>query len=67
MDFVVDVLVRFFRKSREEAVRVMLDVHRNGVGVAGVYPFSIAETKAAQVTEAARGEGMPLRCTVSPE
>ena len=67
MDFVVDILVRFFRKSGEEAVEVMLDVHRHGVGVAGVYPFSIAETKVAQVTEAARDEGMPLLCSLSPE
>jgi len=64
MDFVVEVLKAYFAKSTEEAVRVMLQVHQAGRGVAGVYSHEIAETKASQVMEAARARGFPLRCTV---
>jgi len=67
MDFVVEVLMRFFGKSELEAVRVMLEVHHAGVGVAGVYPFEIAETKVAQVTRAAQQAEYPLQCTLEPE
>lgn len=67
MDFVIDVLSRFFRKSQEEAMAVMLEVHHKGHGVAGVYSSDIAETKAKQVVDYAREHGYPLRCTVEPE
>ncbi|MCS7057748.1 MAG: ATP-dependent Clp protease adapter ClpS [Meiothermus sp.] len=67
MDFVVEVLMRYFRKSEAEAVRIMLQVHHTGVGVAGVYPFEIAETKVNQVRAAAQREGHPLQCTLEPE
>lgn len=67
MDFVVYVLMRFFKKSELEATRIMLQVHYAGVGVAGVYPFEIAETKVNQVIAAARAEGHPLQCTIEPE
>ncbi len=67
MDFVVEVLMRFFKKSELEATRVMLQVHHAGVGVAGVYPFEIAETKVNQVMDAASAEGHPLQCTMEPE
>ncbi|MCX7602044.1 MAG: ATP-dependent Clp protease adapter ClpS [Meiothermus sp.] len=67
MDFVVFVLMRFFKKSELEATRIMLQVHHAGVGIAGVYPFEIAETKANQVMELARAEGHPLQCTIEPE
>jgi len=50
-----------------EAIKLMLDVHQKGVGVAGVFPRDIAETKATQAVELARGEGMPLKCTTEPE
>lgn len=66
-DFVVFVLMRFFRKSAEEANRITQDVHQKGVGLAGVYPFELAETKATQVIRAARQEGHPFRATVEPE
>ena len=67
MDFVVDVLVRFFRKSEAEAVRIMLAVHQAGVGICGVYPHEIAETKVNQVMDAAQAEGHPLQCMMEPE
>ena len=67
MEFVVDVLVRFFRKTATEATQIMLQVHTLGVGVAGAYTREVAETKVAQVTEAAREEGFPLLLTMEPE
>lgn len=67
MEFVVEVLKRFFQKSEAEAMEVMLKVHQEGRGVAGVYSFEIAETKAAQVEDAARSRGFPLKCTYEPE
>lgn len=67
MDFVLYVLERFFNKSQAEAEKVMLEAHQKGVSVAGVYPFEIAETKVAQVLDAAKGEGYPLRVRLEPE
>lgn len=66
MDFVVAVLMRFFRKSESEATRIMLQVHEQGVGLCGVYSFEIAETKVHQVEQAAQQAGHPLRCTMEP-
>ena len=51
MEFVVHVLERFFQKNREEATRIMLHVHRRGVGVCGVYTYEVAETKVTQVMD----------------
>jgi ATP-dependent Clp protease adaptor protein ClpS len=67
MEFVVHVLERFFAKPREEAVQIMLHVHRRGVGVCGVYTFEVAETKVAQVIELARRHQHPLQCTMEKE
>ena len=67
MEFVVHVLERFFAKSREEATQIMLHVHRRGVGVCGVFTYEVAETKVNQVTEFARRNQHPLRCTLEKE
>ena len=64
MEFVVEVLQRYFHKEGEEAMRVMLEVHRKGKGIAGIYTRDIAETKVTQVTEDARSRGFPLKCTL---
>ncbi len=64
MEFVVLVLERFFRKSHEDATRIMLHVHQRGVGVCGVYPFDVAETKVTQVIDFARRHEHPLQCTM---
>ncbi len=67
MEFVVHVLERFFGKSRQEATTIMMHVHRRGVGVCGVYTYEVAETKVTQVTEFARRNQHPLRCTLEKE
>lgn len=64
MEFVVDILERFFKKSHAEATEIMLTVHNKGKGVCGLYPYEIAETKVALVTEAARENEYPLQCTL---
>ena len=60
MEFVVQVLQQFFNHSREKAVQIMLTVHQQGKGVAGIYPAEIAETKAAQANAFARKSQHPL-------
>jgi ATP-dependent Clp protease adaptor protein ClpS len=62
MDFVIEVLQRFFSMTREQATYVMLKVHQEGSAVCGIYPRDIAETKVAQVTEFAKQHEHPLRC-----
>ena len=64
MEFVVQVLMHVFRKPLEEATRIMLNVHREGIGLCGIYPFEVAETKVETVTRLARENGHPLRCTM---
>ena len=64
MEFVVMVLKRFFHMDLEQATRVMLHVHQRGVGVCGVYPYEIAETKVNQVMDFARQNQHPLQCTL---
>jgi len=67
MDFVIEVLQRFFHKTIEEATEIMLKVHNDGVGVCGVYTFEVAETKAGQVVDLARRSQHPLQCTIEKE
>ena len=67
MEYVVEVLRRFFHKSETEALHVMLTVHKKGQAVAGVYPRDVAETKVAEVMRDARDRGHPLLLTTEPE
>ena len=67
MEFVVEVIERFFRKSRQDATRIMLHVHQRGVGVCGVYSYEVAESKVAQVTDFARQNEHPLQCTLEKD
>ena len=64
MEFVVDVLEKFFRMDRTTATRVMLEVHTQGKGICGVFTYEIAETKVALVTSYARDHHHPLMCTL---
>ena len=67
MEFVVMVLVTVFHHSETDAVRTMLQVHKQGAGVAGVYSREVAEAKVAKVERMARENQFPLRCTMEPE
>lgn len=64
MEFVVMVLKRFFSMDLEQATRVMLHVHQRGVGVCGVFPYEVAETKVNQVMDYAKQHQHPLQCTL---
>ncbi len=66
MDFVVNVLELFFGKPRDQATRIMLQVHTQGKGVCGVFSREIAETKVHQVNTFARENQHPLMCTLEP-
>jgi ATP-dependent Clp protease adaptor protein ClpS len=67
MEFVVHVLEHVFRRDRTEAVRIMLAVHNEGVGVAGTYTREVAETKLHRAQTLAREHGMPLQLSMQPE
>lgn len=62
MDFVIEVLQRFFDMNRERALQIMLKVHNEGSSVCGIYSRDVAETKITQVSEFAKQHGHPLRC-----
>jgi ATP-dependent Clp protease adaptor protein ClpS len=64
MEFVVLVLQKFFGMTRERATQVMLKVHREGMGVCGVYPHDVASTKVQQVAGYARKHQHPLQCVM---
>ncbi|WP_082126394.1 ATP-dependent Clp protease adapter ClpS [Aurantiacibacter marinus] len=64
MEFVVLVLKRYFRMDLEQATRVMLQVHQKGVGVCGIFPYEVAETKVNQVMDFAKENQHPLQCTL---
>ena len=65
-DFVVEILKSIFNKPETEAVQIMMHVHQNGVGVAGVFTFEVAETKVETVIEIARQNEFPLMCSMEP-
>ena len=67
MEFVVEVLKTIFHRQQAEATRIMLHVHQNGMGIAGVYPFEIAETKIKTVEELAQESQYPLKCVMEKE
>jgi len=64
MEFVVQVLMLVFHKSVEQATHIMLNVHKRGIGMCGVFTYEVAETKVATVTRLARENGHPLKCTM---
>jgi ATP-dependent Clp protease adaptor protein ClpS len=67
MDFVIDVLVKVFRKSVDEASTIMINIHNNGKEICGTYSYEIAGTKVAQVKAMAREKGFPLKATMEEE
>ncbi len=64
MEFVVEVLKKIFRKSPVEAHAIMLNVHKKGRGIVGLYPYDIGATKVEQVRSMAKKNGYPLKCTL---
>ena len=64
MEFVIEILMVVFKRSMEDATRIMLNVHRNGIGVCGTYPYEIAETKVEMVETLARASDFPLKCSM---
>lgn len=67
MDFVIEVLVKVFRKSTEESAKIMLNIHNNGREVCGIYTHEIASTKVTQVKTMARTKGYPLKAVMEEE
>ena len=67
MDFVIDVLVKVFRKSVDEASVIMINIHNNGKEICGTYSYEIAGTKVAQVKAMAREQGFPLKAKMEEE
>ena len=67
MEFVVAVLQRFFNKNQEQATEIMLQIHRKGIGICGVFTYEVAETKVNQVMEFARRNEHPLQCTLEKD
>ncbi len=67
MEFVILILQRFFNMDMQEATKIMLHVHQNGVGVCGVFTYEIAETKVTQVVDLARQCEHPLQCTMEKD
>ena len=67
MEFVVHVLERIFAMDQEQATQVMMHVHRRGVGICGVFPYEVAETKVTQVMDFARQHQHPLQCTLEKD
>lgn len=66
-EFVVDILMGVFHHTESEAVRIMLHVHNEGVGVAGIFTYEVAETKIRTVEQLAQEHEFPLRMTIEPE
>jgi ATP-dependent Clp protease adaptor protein ClpS len=67
MEFVVMLLREVFHRSEAEAVRIMLAVHKRGIGVAGIYPYEVAESKMGRVHQLAKASDHPLKCSIEEE
>ncbi|MGE3975675.1 MAG: ATP-dependent Clp protease adapter ClpS [Bdellovibrionales bacterium] len=67
MDFVVHVLKKFFHKDEDAATKIMLQVHHDGFGIAGIYTYEVAETKVSLVNSYAQSKNHPLRSTLETE
>ena len=67
MEFVIFILQSVFHKTIEEAEKIMLEVHRSGIGLCGIYTFEIAESKSKKVEQFAKEHAHPLMCSIEPE
>ncbi len=66
-EFVVQVIAAVFNKSTDEAIQIMWKAHKTGIGLCGIYPYELAETKVKVVTAIAREHGFPLKTTMEEE
>ena len=64
MDFVIEVIISIFHKPAADATRIMLDVHKKGMGICGVYTYDIASTRVARVHQLAKKREFPLKCSL---
>ena len=64
MEFVANVIQNVFNKSKDDATRIMLQIHTEGIGICGIFPFEIAETKMNQVLNLAKESQHPLQCII---
>ena len=64
MEFVVDVIQKVFRKTHNESTKIMLQIHTEGIGICGIYPLEIAETKMNQVLNLSKESQHPLQCII---
>lgn len=64
MDFVIEVLISIFHKPAADATRIMVDVHKKGMGICGVYTYDIAATRVARVHQLAKKREFPLKCSL---
>ena len=64
MDFVIEVLISIFHRPAADATRIMLDVHKKGMGICGVYTYDIASTRVARVHQLAKKREFPLKCSL---
>jgi ATP-dependent Clp protease adaptor protein ClpS len=67
MEFVVFILLTVFNRSEDDAIRLMLNVHRQGIGLAGVYTYEVAAMKVEKVTSLAQANEFPLLCTMEED
>ena len=67
MEFVIEIMMLVFKKSPEESMEIMLNVHQKGIGICGVYTYEVSETKVNTVHDLARENGFPLKCTMEEE
>ena len=67
MEFVVEILIHVFNKSAEDSAGIMLNVHRKGIGLCGIFTQEVAETKVDMVRNLAQEHGFPLKCTMERE
>lgn len=67
MDFVTGILMRFYEKDQASALKLMMEIHETGSGLAGIYPYEGAEFRVDQIHSLARTAGFPLSCSIEPE
>ena len=64
MEFVANIIQKVFNKTQDDATRIMLQIHTEGIGICGMYPFEIAETKMNQVLNLSKEASHPLQCII---